>query len=73
MPTGKITLRELKASKLTPVFLNTFVNVEKYLEYEQRDPVAATKVSSDYNIAGQASAQVTHGTFVLSWHCKNCE
>lgn len=25
---------------MTPVFFNTFVNIEKYLEYEQRDPVA---------------------------------
>lgn len=28
---------------MTPVFFNTFVNVEKYLEYEQRDPVAAAR------------------------------
>ena len=38
--TGKITLRDLKACRMTPVFFNTFINIEKYLEYEQRDPIA---------------------------------
>lgn len=28
---------------MTGVFFNTFVNVEKYLDYEQRDPVATVK------------------------------
>ena len=37
---GKITLKDLKACRMTPVFFNTFINIEKYLEYEQRDPVA---------------------------------
>ena len=43
-PSGKISLRDLKACKLTSIFFNTFINVEKYLEYEQRDPVSAAKV-----------------------------
>ena len=42
--TDMITLGDLKACKLTPVFLNTFTNVEKYLDYEQRDPVTMSKV-----------------------------
>ena len=46
-PSGKITLRDLKNCKMTPVFFNTFVNVEKYLDYEQRDPVAAAKVNEN--------------------------
>ena len=29
--------------KLTPVFFNTFVNVEKYLDYEQRDPMSSLR------------------------------
>ena len=37
---GKISLRDLKSCKMTPVFFNTFVNINKYLDYEQRDPVA---------------------------------
>ena len=41
-----MTLRDLKACKLAPIVINTFMNLEKYLEYEQRDPVlaAAAKV-----------------------------
>lgn len=39
----KITLRDLKSCQMTAVFFNTFVNVDKYLDYEQRDPVASVK------------------------------
>ena len=39
---------------MTPVFFNTFVNIEKYLEYEQRDPVA------------QAGKEETEGTQTAS-------
>lgn len=35
---GKIRLKDLKKCKLTNVFFDTFINLEKYLEYEQRDP-----------------------------------
>lgn len=28
---------------MTPVFFNTFINVDKYLDYEQRDPVVTVK------------------------------
>ena len=38
-----ITLKELKHSKLSSIFFNTFVNIDKYLDYEQRDPVASSK------------------------------
>lgn len=48
-PLGKISLRDLKACKLTSIFFNTFINVEKYLEYEQRDPVSAAKVQREDN------------------------
>ena len=36
-----IALRDLKACKLAPVFFDTFVNVEKYLQFEQREPTAS--------------------------------
>ena len=36
---------------MTPVFFNTFVNVEKYLEYEQRDPVTTAKVGGAVGVA----------------------
>jgi serine/threonine-protein phosphatase 2A regulatory subunit B'' len=42
---GSVTLRDLKMCKLTPYFFNTFFNLEKYLEQEQRDPFANVKVS----------------------------
>jgi serine/threonine-protein phosphatase 2A regulatory subunit B'' len=37
---GKIRLKDLKQCKMTNVFFDTFINLEKYLEYEQRDPFA---------------------------------
>lgn len=37
---GCITLGDLKRCKMTHVFFDTFFNLEKYLEHEQRDPFA---------------------------------
>ncbi|NXN88166.1 P2R3B phosphatase, partial [Bombycilla garrulus] len=34
---GKITLHDLKQCKLTNVFFDTFFNIEKYLDHEQKD------------------------------------
>ncbi|RMC06710.1 hypothetical protein DUI87_16153 [Hirundo rustica rustica] len=34
---GKITLHDLKRCKLTNVFFDTFFNLDKYLEHEQKD------------------------------------
>ncbi|XP_025926072.1 serine/threonine-protein phosphatase 2A regulatory subunit B'' subunit beta isoform X2 [Apteryx rowi] len=34
---GKITLHDLKKCKLTNVFFDTFFNIEKYLDHEQKD------------------------------------
>ena len=36
----KIALSDLKKSKMTPVFFDTFFNLEKYLDHEQKDPFA---------------------------------
>lgn len=35
-----ITLTDLKRCKMTPIFFDTFFNLEKYMEHEQRDPFA---------------------------------
>ncbi|XP_028039967.1 uncharacterized protein LOC114250337 isoform X2 [Bombyx mandarina] len=43
--TGKITLSDLKKCKLTPIFFDTFFNLEKYLDHEQRDPFATQRDS----------------------------
>ena len=41
----KITLRDLKTCKLAPIFLDTFFNLEKWLEHEQKDPFQTIRVS----------------------------
>lgn len=41
---GKITLRDLKRCKLSHIFFDTFFNIEKYLDHEQRDPLLAARV-----------------------------
>uniref|UniRef100_A0AAQ5YLM6 EF-hand domain-containing protein n=1 Tax=Amphiprion ocellaris TaxID=80972 RepID=A0AAQ5YLM6_AMPOC len=40
---GKITLRDLKRCKLSHVFFDTFFNIEKYLEHEQKDPFSVIR------------------------------
>ncbi|NXW72673.1 P2R3A phosphatase, partial [Hirundo rustica] len=40
---GKVTLRDLKRCRMAHVFFNTFFNLDKYLENEQRDPFAVQK------------------------------
>ncbi|NXF07124.1 P2R3A phosphatase, partial [Smithornis capensis] len=45
---GEVTLRDLKRCRMAHVFYNTFFNLEKYLDNEQRDPFAVQKdVDSD--------------------------
>ena len=41
---GKITLGDLKRCRMAHIFLDTFFNLEKYLDHEQRDPFAVQKV-----------------------------
>ncbi|KFO82121.1 Serine/threonine-protein phosphatase 2A regulatory subunit B'' subunit alpha [Cuculus canorus] len=40
---GRVTLRDLKKCRMAHVFYNTFFNLEKYLDNEQRDPFAVQK------------------------------
>ncbi|KAG7256926.1 hypothetical protein CRUP_002758 [Coryphaenoides rupestris] len=42
-PRGGITLSDLKRSRMAHIFLDTFFNLEKYLDHEQRDPFAVQK------------------------------
>lgn len=37
----KISLSDLKKCRLTPIFFDTFFNLDKYLEHEQRDPFSS--------------------------------
>uniref|UniRef100_A0AAR2LH31 EF-hand domain-containing protein n=1 Tax=Pygocentrus nattereri TaxID=42514 RepID=A0AAR2LH31_PYGNA len=41
---GKMTLRDLKRCRMAHIFFDTFFNLEKYLDHEQRDPFAVQKV-----------------------------
>lgn len=41
----QITLRDLKSCKMTNIFFDTFFNLDKFLEHEQRDPFANVRVS----------------------------
>lgn len=41
-----ITLKDLKRCKMTNIFFDTFMNLDKFLENEQRDPFANLRVSS---------------------------
>ncbi|XP_067098631.1 serine/threonine-protein phosphatase 2A regulatory subunit B'' subunit alpha isoform X1 [Osmerus mordax] len=40
---GMITLRDLKRCRMGHIFFDTFFNLEKYLDHEQRDPFAVQK------------------------------
>lgn len=46
---GKISLNDLKKCKMTSIFFDTFFNLEKYLDHEQRDPFASTR---DHDVDG---------------------
>lgn len=46
--TGKITLHDLKQCKLTNVFFDTFFNIEKYLDHEQKDQFSMLRVSMKF-------------------------
>ncbi|XP_021356327.1 serine/threonine-protein phosphatase 2A regulatory subunit B'' subunit beta-like isoform X3 [Mizuhopecten yessoensis] len=37
---GRVTLADLKSCKMTNIFFDTFFNLDKFLEHEQRDPFA---------------------------------
>lgn len=36
-----ISLSDLKHCRMTPIFFDTFFNLDKYLDHEQRDPFAS--------------------------------
>lgn len=50
---GKISLSDLKKCKMTSIFFDTFFNLEKYLDHEQRDPFASQR---DHDIDGQETS-----------------
>lgn len=44
--TGKITLHDLKKCKQANLFLDTFLNLDKYLDHEQKEPFSTVRVST---------------------------
>jgi serine/threonine-protein phosphatase 2A regulatory subunit B'' len=54
----KIRLKDLKRCKLTNVFFDTFFNLEKYLDNEQKDPFSNIKVTLSLNRHSQACSSV---------------
>lgn len=53
----KIALTDLKKCRMTPIFFDTFFNLEKYLDHEQRDPFASQRdVDEDGNEVGYVYA-----------------
>uniref|UniRef100_A0A5F8AEL1 Uncharacterized protein n=1 Tax=Macaca mulatta TaxID=9544 RepID=A0A5F8AEL1_MACMU len=45
LPAGRITLRDLKRCKLAGVFFDTFFNIEKYLDHEQKEQISLLRDS----------------------------
>jgi serine/threonine-protein phosphatase 2A regulatory subunit B'' len=41
---GKITLTDIKNCKMANIFFDTFFNLDKFLDHEQRDPFANARV-----------------------------
>ncbi|XP_018425870.1 PREDICTED: serine/threonine-protein phosphatase 2A regulatory subunit B'' subunit beta-like isoform X1 [Nanorana parkeri] len=44
---GKITLHDLKKCKQANLFLDTFLNLDKYLDHEQKEPFSAVRVETE--------------------------
>ncbi|NIG60913.1 serine/threonine-protein phosphatase 2A regulatory subunit B'' subunit beta [Pontoporia blainvillei] len=44
---GRITLHDLKRCKLASVFFDTFFNIEKYLDHEQREQISLFRESEN--------------------------
>ncbi|XP_046391886.1 uncharacterized protein LOC124160168 isoform X2 [Ischnura elegans] len=50
---GKVSLSDLKKCKMTPIFFDTFFNLEKYLDHEQRDPFASSSAQREHDGEGR--------------------
>ena len=47
----KISLTDLKTCRMTPMFYDTFFNLEKYLDHEQRDPFVTQRDPDDLHVS----------------------
>ena len=49
----KIALKDLKRCKMANIFFDTFMNLDKFLENEQKDPFTNLRVSISQNVNGE--------------------
>ena len=62
-----ISLQDMKRCRMTPIFFDTFFNLEKYLDHEQRDPFASNRdVDEDGN---EVKKSQEHLLYVISFGC----
>lgn len=61
---GKVSLNDLKRCQMTPIFFDTFFNLEKYLDHEQRDPFASQRDPDSEN--GDEILKVMSSSFTMS-------
>ena len=60
---GKVSLNDLKRCQMTPIFFDTFFNLEKYLDHEQRDPFASQRDPDSEN--GDEILKVHHHPLIV--------
>ncbi|KFB53384.1 hypothetical protein ZHAS_00021697 [Anopheles sinensis] len=75
---GCVTLADLKRCKMTPIFFDTFFNLEKYMEHEQRDPFAQREnddlsdwdryAAQEYELLVAEEGGDTQGHYYVSAH-----
>lgn len=58
---GKITLHDLKRCKMANVFYDTFFNIEKYLEHEQKEQASLLRVRGAGGMGGAGELGVRCG------------
>jgi len=57
---GHIRLKDLKSCSLTPIFFDTFINLDKYLEHEQKDPFSNIRVITLSSSSRVLSSELAH-------------
>ena len=58
-----VSLSDLRNCPMTPIFFDTFFNLEKYLDHEQRDPFASQRdMDEDGNEVHNKWTTVSHNS-----------
>ena len=64
---GRIRLQDLKSCSLTPIFFDTFINLDKYLEHEQKDPFSGIRVMMALRMSTVSDAQKSRDNTLMTW------